>query len=188
MIETFLRSLNIELPIRDTLDEYLDIIIPSVRKWGEDLGETKYYSKEGGKPWLEFRDQDNFHNTILHFFNVGGEYLKSTDGNVIKGKWRLLEGTNKLIIEIGDLEKGGTAELFELAYLDSNFFILRKHGEQPGRRKYTSLGYEPYIQGLEWRDYAEALFSTYRNKARTYQIVAAVVIIVIAAAVAASIF
>lgn len=188
--ETLLRSLNVELPWRETLDEYLDIIIPAVRKWGEDLKETKYYSRKGGKPWLEVRDEDNFHNTIVHFFNEGGEYLRSTDGNVLKGRWRLLEGTNKMIIEVGmdDKDKGGTAELYELGYLDSQFLILKKHGEQRGRRKYFAMGYEPFITGLEWRDYAEALFNTYRNKHRTYQIAAAVVLILVILFVAFSVF
>ena len=208
MLETVLRSLNVELPHRESLDEYLDIIIPAVRKWGEDLGETKYYSQEGGKPWLEVRDEDNFHNTIVHFFNelqqggnpASGEYLRSTDGNVIKGRWRLLEGTNKMIIEMGGGgggggDKGGgggggggQSELYELAYLDSYFFILKKHGEQRGRRKYFAMGFEPFIKGLEWRDYAEALFNTYRSKHRTYQITMAIVVILVILVLALSFF
>ena len=177
-LETILRSLNVELPFRENLDEYLDIIIPKVRKWGEDLGETHYYSNPGGKPWLEVRDEDNFHNTIVHFFNDNGEYLRSIDGNVIKGRWRLLEGTNKMIIEAGG-DKGGTSELYELAYMDSYFFILRKHGSQRGRKKYFAMGYEPFIQSLEWRDYAEALFNTYRSKQRTYQLMAGIVLVLV---------
>lgn len=177
-LETVLRSLNVELPDLDTLDEYLDVVIPKVRKWGEDLSETSYYSSSGGKPWLEVRDEENFHNTVLHFFNEGGEYLRSTDGNVIKGRWRLLEGTNKILIESGG-DKGGLTELYELAYLDSIFFILKKHGSQQRKKKYFVMGFEPYVQGLEWRDYAEALFNTYRSKHRTYQYTMAAVIIVV---------
>ena len=177
-LETILRSLNVELPPRESLDEYLDIIIPEVRKWGEDLAETKYYSHPGGKPWLEVRDEENFHNTVLHFFNDNGEYLRSTDGNVIKGRWRLLEGTNKMIIEAGD-KGGGMGELYELAYLDTYFFILKKHGSQSRRKKYFAMGFEPYVKGLEWRDFAEALFNTYRSKHRTYQIAIAVIAVVV---------
>ena len=192
-LETILRSLNVELPFRDTLDEYLDIVIPEVRKWGEDLAETKYYSHPGGKPWLEVRDEDNFHNTIVHFFNDQGEYLRSTDGNVIKGRWRLLEGTNKMIIEAGGGGDkggggGGVSELYELAYLDAHFFILKKHGEQRGRRKYFAMGSESYIRGLEWRDYAEALFNTYRSKHRTYQITMGVIVVLVILLLALSLF
>lgn len=175
-LETLLRSLNVELPPLDTLDEYLAEIIPLVRKWGEDLGETQFYSVPGGKPWLEVRDEENFHNAVLHFFNEDGEYLRSVDGNVIKGRWRLLEGTNKIIIEVGS-DRGGVSELYELAYLDTYFFILRKHGGPPGRKKYFAMGYEPYIQGLEWRDYTEALFNTYRSKHRIYQYTMAAIVL-----------
>jgi hypothetical protein len=168
-LESLLRSLNVELPHRENLEEYIDMIVPAVRKWGEDLSETKYYSSSGGKPWLEVRDEADFHNTILHFFNPEGEYLRATDGNVLRGKWRVLEGTNKMIIDLSGDKGGGISELFELAYMDAEFFILKKHGNQLGRRKYLTMGFEPYTSGLEWRDYAEALFNTYRSKARTYR-------------------
>jgi hypothetical protein len=177
-LETILRSLNVELPELDSLDEYVDEIIPKVRKWGEDLSETHFYSSPGGKPWLEVRDEENFHNTVLHFFNDGGEYLRSTDGNVIKGRWRLLEGTNKMLIESGG-DKGGLTELYELAYLDNYFFILQKHGSQQRRKKYFAMGFELYVKGYEWRDYAEALFNTYRSRHRTYQYTMAGVIILV---------
>ncbi|MBK7409037.1 MAG: hypothetical protein IPJ40_13855 [Saprospirales bacterium] len=177
-LETILRSLNVELPLRENLDEYLDLIIPEVRKWGEDLSETHYYSNPGGKPWLEVRDEESFHNTIVHFFNENGEYLRSTDGNVVKGRWRLLEGTNKIIIEAGS-DKGGLSELYELAYMDAYFFILRKHGSQHGRRRYFAMGFEPYVQNLEWRDFAEALFNTYRSKHRTYQLTMGIILFLV---------
>ncbi|MBK7335270.1 MAG: hypothetical protein IPJ00_03540 [Saprospirales bacterium] len=183
-LETILRSLNVELPLRDNLDDYIDIIVPEIRKWGEDLSEMNYYSSKGGKPWPEVRDEDNFHNTIVHFFNEGGEYLRSTDGNVIKGQWRLLEGTNKMIIDLG----GGLSELYELAYLDSYFFILKKHGDQKRARKYFAMGFEPYIKGLEWRDYVEELFNTYRRKHRTYQLITGAVVILIIIVLALSFF
>lgn len=185
-LETILRSLNVELPLRDNLDEYLDMIIPEVRKWGEDLNETKFYSLPGGKPWLEVRDEENFHNTVVHFFNDKGEYLRSTDGNIVKGRWRLLEGSNKMILEAGD--KGGVSELYELAYLDNYFFILRKHGHQRGRKKYFVMGFEPVVQNLEWRDYAEALFNTYRNKHRTYQLTLGVIVVLVVLIILFSIF
>ena len=182
-LDNLLQTLEVDLPQRESLDEFLELIIPEIRKWGEDLYETEYYSQQGGKPWLEFRDEDNFHNTVLHFFNEGSEYLKSTDGNVIRGKWRLLENTNKMIIE-----SGNNTELFELAFLNSTFFIFFKHGEQQRRRKYLVLGYEPATSGLEWLDYVELLFNIVRANNRKVQVTTAAIIIVILIVLLLSVF
>lgn len=186
-LESIARSLNVELPRRDNLDDYLDLILPEISRWGEDLYEQENYVAPGGKPWLEVRDEDNFFNTIVHFFNENGEYLRSTDGNVIKGKWRLLENTNKMIIELGG-DKGGLSELYELAFLNKYFFILQKHGNQLRNRRYFVMGFEPAIQGLEWRDYVEALFNIYRSKHRSYQMMMAAAIIVVIIVILLSIF
>ncbi|MBR9922196.1 MAG: hypothetical protein GYB31_15260 [Bacteroidetes bacterium] len=150
--------------------QYLDHIIPLVRPWGEDIDEMEYYSQDGGKPWMEIREDENFHDIILHFFNDGGEYLKSVNGNITKGKWRILERSNKIIVETGGVsvkDKMNVSELYELAYLDGTFFILSKHGDHRKNpaRKYLTLGDERMMSDLIWRDYVEALFNTYRNKA-----------------------
>jgi hypothetical protein len=185
-LEPVLRSLNVELPPRDTFEEYLDLILPEIRQWSEDLEEEHFFSMEGGKPWLEVRDEENFHNSIVHFFNPKGEYLRSIDGNVIRGKWRLLEGSNKMLIETQ--EKASSMEMYELAYLDRYFFILKKHGNQARRRNYFVMGFEPAVQGLEWRDYVEALFNIYRNRKGSYRFVIYIIAIVIVIIVLLSIF
>ncbi|MDG1295727.1 MAG: hypothetical protein P8P48_01215 [Saprospiraceae bacterium] len=150
-------SFNVELPEKSSLSEYLDLILPHIRNWGEDINEVKFFSSAGGKPWLEIRDGDNFNSTIMHFFNDKGEYLRSTNGDILKGRWRLLPDTNKIIIE------AGSSELYDLAYLDSAFFILRKSGA-PGGRKYFVMGIERYVKGLEWREFVDLLFSIYLQK------------------------
>ena len=48
---------------------------------------------------MEIRDDENFHEAVLHFFNEGGEYLQSVNGNISKGRWRLMGNSNKIIIE-----------------------------------------------------------------------------------------
>ncbi|MCB0704496.1 MAG: hypothetical protein KDC34_04270 [Saprospiraceae bacterium] len=177
-LDVFSRSLSLELPKYETMYEYLDFIIPLVRPWGEDIDEMEYYSQEGGKPWMEIREDESFHDVILHFFNEGGEYLRSVNGNMTKGKWRILEQSNKIIIEAGNV-----SELYELSYLDGVFFILRKHGDHHTnpKRKYFTLGDERVMTDLIWRDYVEALYNTYRNKAVLFRtLVYAAMIFVVA--------
>ncbi len=201
------QTFELNLPEKQSLDAYLDEMLPSIRHLSEDLRETKFYAVEGGKPWMEIQDDPGFQESVLHFFNEGGEYLKSVDGNVSRGRWRLLDQTNKIIIEQGGKGggqsgsqsggrggggqhggKGGggspsKSELYELAFLNAQFFILKKHGDQArkGRRKYFFMGYEGTVRGLGWLDCVELLFNEYRNQWTTFNtiVVAAIVIIVI---------
>ncbi|RMG83996.1 MAG: hypothetical protein D6714_08815 [Bacteroidetes bacterium] len=182
LLDEVTRSFSLELPIRETLDDYLSLILPAIRQWGEDLRETEHYSTKGGKAWMEIRDSESFHEAVLHFFNEGGEYLISVDGNVSRGRWRLLDDSNKMIIE-----QGNRSELYELAFLSSAFFILRKHG-RPGRNQYLVMGFEPIVSNLEWRDYVELLFNTYRSQQNTYKTVAIFLLILITIIILFSIF
>ena len=159
------RSMNLDLPDGDTMDEQLDAIIPLVRPWGEDLYEDEYYLDTR---WLEIRDDDEFHESVLHIFRDEGEYLISIDGNITAGAWKILDKSNTFIIE---RQVGGsviTSELFDLAFLNKDFFILRKHGDQrrKGSKKYFVLAREGAVRGLEWRDVMELLFNRYRNNSR----------------------
>lgn len=173
-IDKLAGTFEVPVPEGETLDEFLDNIIPAVRPWSEDLREEAFYLD---KPWLELRDDDRFHDTVLHFFNEGGEYLQSVNGDVGGGSWRYLERANKFLIE-----EGGAAELYDLAFLSDFFFILRKHGDLPEkiRPKYFFMVLEARGRGLEWRDACEELFNTYR-KNNSFWITLLMIIMVIVA-------
>lgn len=167
------QAFSTELPDLDTMDAYLDFILPKIRHLGEDLYEESYYVN---KPWLEFQDSDRFMDVVLHFFNPDGEYLRSVNGDVESGRWRYLESSNKLLIEHKD------AQLFDLAYMDRNFFILRKHGEQErhGKAKYFVLAQEGIARRLEWKDVMALLYDSYRSNNRFYFTLTLIVLLVIA--------
>ncbi|MEY3050723.1 MAG: hypothetical protein RLY31_508 [Bacteroidota bacterium] len=183
--ETF----EIDLPHRESLDDYLDAVLPDILHLGEDLREQHFYVLPGGKPWLEIRDDPGFQESVLHFFNEDGEYLQSVDGNVSKGRWRLLDGTNKIIIEQGGNAGPGRSELFELAFLNARFFILRKHGNlhKQGRR-YFFMGFEPIVSTLKWKDCVDLLYNEYRNKWGVFQYFLVVAILIVAAVALFSVF
>lgn len=166
------QAFSSEMPHADSLTKYLDMLIPVVKPWGEDLREGVFLSRG----WLEFSDDDNFHDVILHFFNKEGEYLRSVNGNVTAGSWRLMETPNKLLLEHDE------NELFDLAFSDKNFFILKKHGDQArlGQPKYFVMVHEPLGRKLEWRDAMELLYNTYRSNNSFYFTLAAIVLVIIA--------
>lgn len=157
------RAFSPELP-RDlgNMDQHLDFILPKVIPYGEDLREEKFWLN---KRWKEVRDDEGFHEAILHIFSTGGEYLLSLDGNLVKGTWRKLGEENSLIIEVA-----GRSELFDLRFMNGDFIILTKHGDQArkGQRRYYCLIYErvsrgPGGQDLDWRNVMEKLFNVWRE-------------------------
>lgn len=166
-----------ELPYRDTLDEYIDLILPDIRTLGEDLREEGVYLEES---WLEFNDDEENRRVTLHFFREGSEYMQSEDGDISRGSWELMERKNYMILDTGN----GT-ELYQLAFLNSDFFILRKHGNQSGFQtgKYLALGRENAMVNREtgglytWREYAEALSQVYQQKNYVIPIMIAIVVV-----------
>ncbi|MBL7776631.1 MAG: hypothetical protein JNK89_11555 [Saprospiraceae bacterium] len=157
------RAFSPELP-RDlgTMDQHLDFIVPKIIPYGEDLGEEEFWLD---KRWKEVRDDEGFHEAILHIFSRGGEYLLSLDGNLIKGTWRRLGAENSLIIEVA-----GRSELFDLRFMNNDFIVLTKHGDQArkGQRKYFCLIHERASRGsrgqeLDWRNVMEKLFNVWRD-------------------------
>jgi len=143
------------------MDSHLAFILPKVIPYGEDLREEKFWIS---KRWKEVRDDEGFHEAILHIFNTGGEYLLSLDGNVVKGSWKRLNQDNTLILEIS-----GKSELFDLKFLNADFMVLSKHGDQAriGKRRYFCLVHEKAAKAggkeMDWRNLMEKLFNIWRD-------------------------
>lgn len=169
-------SLSKPAPTEATLDLTLKKILPAVGPWSEDLREDKFYLN---KPWLEFRDDDNFHAVILHFFNEDNEYLRSVDGDVSSGTWRYLEKSNKLLLSGRNKAE---AELFDLAFLDNDFFILAKHGDQQRHQSpdYFVMIHEPLGKKLVWSEAMEVLASKADNSVTFYVMVTIIILLLIA--------
>lgn len=168
------RSFSVSLPDSNNMDSYLDEILPMIRPWSEDLYEQNYYLDTR---WLEIRDDENFHDIILHIFRDKGEYLIVRDGDINRGSWKILSKSNTMILEYGNKN-----ELYDLAFLNADFFVLRKHGDQrrKGMRKYFVLGRENLVRRLDWRDIMELMFNLYRSNSKTIIYVAILVVIVAA--------
>ena len=179
------RTFNLELPPADTMDEHLDNILPELRPWSEDIYEFEekgYYKTR----WLEVRDSDMAQEAILHLFRDGQEYLYSIDGDILfRGRWEALNDTNGFIIDKLVNNSIVQSELYDLAFLNSNFFILKKHGDQirKGNKKYFVMAREGVVRNLEWRDVMELLFNNYRSNPNfmMYIVLALLVIMIIMA-------
>ncbi len=156
------------------MEDYLEEILPLIRPWSEDLYEQEYWMDVR---WLEVRDDEKFHETILHIFRDKGEYMIVRDGDINQARWKTLPDSNTMI-----LESDKKSELFDLSFMNSDFFILRKHGDQSrrGMRKYLVLGRENLVKNLEWRDMMELMFNLYRGNSQMIVYIAVLVVIVAA--------
>ena len=173
-IDQITRSFELEMPKGRTMDEYLDEILPLIRPWSEDLYERDFFLDTR---WLEMRDDEYFNDTILHIFRDKGEYMVVRDGDIDQSRWNTLPNSNTLM-----LDNGKRSEFFDLAFLNRDFLILRKHGDQKrkGMRKYFVLGRERVVARLEWRDMMELMFNLYRGNSKLIVYVAGFVILVAA--------
>ena len=171
LIDKITRSFSVELPVVQTMDDYLDNILPLIRPWSEDLYEEDYYMNIR---FLEVRDDEHFHETILYIFRPKGELMVVRDGDISGARWKTLPNSNTMI-----LDAGNRSELYDLAFMNSDFFILRKHGDQArkGMRKYFVLGRESLVGRLEWRDMMELMFSLYRSNSSVIVYVAILVVV-----------
>lgn len=172
-LQAITNTFQTPLPQANDLDKYLEEMLPQIESYSENLDQESLYLEH---PWLEFRDDDYFHESILHFFNPEQEYLSSINGEVSFGYWRKMNQGKKLMIENGE------GKLYELAFLDANFFILKIHGDNSpiGKQKYVFLVKEEVGKNLEWNDAIELLHRSYKNGGgNLYQIIFVIIAILI---------
>ncbi|MBP7272366.1 MAG: hypothetical protein KA974_00905 [Saprospiraceae bacterium] len=170
IINKLTRTFSVELPELESIDDYVDFIIPKIYKYSEDLYESDYYIETR---WLEVRDDDNFLETVLHIFRDKGEYLQSVDGNIARGGWQVLDTSNTLILNQLSGNSVVRSELYDLIFLNSDFLILKKHGDQQrkGQRKYFVLANEMVARGLEWREVMDLLYNLHRGNSRSFNMI-----------------
>ena len=162
---------ELEMPEINSLEEGVDKIHPLVKGYSEEgFASGKFLEVR----WAEIHDTDNVHEAVFHLFREGGEYMVVVDGNISKGTW-------KTIGKSLNLEYGGKNELFEFLYLDDEFFIMQKHGNQArkGMKKYVIYGVEGKSAALDWRNYMQKWYDLYRNSTSLQRNILIVVIIII---------
>jgi hypothetical protein len=172
LLDKVAKPFNVELPEAEGMDEMIAKILPAIRPHSEDLREEEFYV---GRNWIELRDDEDFHEVILHIFEEDGDYICVTDGNMDTGQWRLMNG--KFVYG----PSASDAEVFDLAFLDEEFFILAKHGNyNKFDHRYRVFIVEPLSKKLDWRQAMEFLFDKYRNSNGFFMTIAVLVLLVFA--------
>jgi len=160
----------------DRFHEELTALVGQIHPFSEDLYEKEYFLE---KKWQQVSDRDP--STRLHIFREGGEYLESIDGNVLMGNWSILVNSNTMIFEKAGLGGSSEKRLYELAFLNEDFFILKKHGNRKGfENQFLVLGREPIVNGLHWEETLDLIGTRYKNNQKLIRtIVLAIALIIL---------
>jgi len=170
-IDDIAKLFNQDMPEAETLDALLDKVIPLIKHDSEDLKEEHFYV---GTHFMEVRDDDDFHEIVLRIFNPEGEYLISTDGELVCGSWRHLK--NKIIFG----EKDCDGEIFESAFIDKEFMALKKVGNPKALdRKYLFLVKESIAKKMEWREAVERMFNNHQGYSNLFILLSIFVLLII---------
>lgn len=142
------------------MDAYIDFLLKHIKPYSGNFSEPSLFVN---KRWQEFRDDEDFHESVLFIFQDDGEgtLLQSIDGNIGHGSWQVLDKKKTMIIESAG--KKQKSELFDLAFLNKEFFVLKKHGNQKriDKKKYLVFALEGANSKLDWVDLMEKMYELY---------------------------
>lgn len=165
-------SSNDDLPEFDNLAQGIGFLMRYLRPYSEGLSDYEFYLN---RRWMEVRDEVEFQEAVLHVFKEQGEYWHIIDGDVAGGSW---EHDLRGII----LQFAGQHELFELVFLNEDFFILKKHGNHDSKgykSPYLFLASEGLARNAEWPELLNVMYDYYKDNSSYKTIVFFVLIVVI---------
>ncbi len=181
-LDRIAENFNPAAPDGQTLDQVMDQVIKVVKPHSEDLREENFYVK---KQWIELRDDPNFHELVMHIFNPEGEYIRSSDGEFFMGQWRYAGNKFMLGRKVNEEDDTPEAKVYELAYLDDEFFILKllanpKKLAQLKESQYFFLIKEAHAKKLDWYEATQLLFRKHQNNNQFFILVSFIVLLLIA--------
>ncbi len=165
----------------NSMEEGIDTLLPYIWRYSENLHEFEFYVN---RRWVEVRGSVEFQESVLHVFKDDSKYLRIIEGDIETGAWEY--DINGFILKY----KGGH-ELYELAFLNENFFILRKHGDhvaKGNRRKYMFFTNEVLYYRYQWPDLLYLMYNTIYKQNSNYLLVLLGFIILIALMIGLSFF
>lgn len=173
LLDKIAEPFNIKLPEQSTMDATIDSVLSVVAKESNAITEEEYYVD---RQWIEMSEELSHSAVVLYVFQEGGRLLISTNGRIESASWSLLDRTQKMILSTGT--RGG--ELYNLAFLDEDFFIIKHHGDPRAHEHRYRLFVNERIAGrLEWNEALELLYAKYRNTNSTFLAVALFVLLAI---------
>lgn len=159
LLDKIAQPFNISLPEHETMEKAIDEFLPAVKDFGEkDLEDTDcpLYKID----WVSMTDEPGDNSVVLNTFLSSGEIRISRDGSMDAKAFRVLSA-NRIIIG-QSLHRD--AFLYELQFMDNDFLIFKRHGNEANiKKKYLFFCREAIGTRLVWKEALEKLVDKYRN-------------------------
>jgi len=177
LLDKIAEPFNLNLPEYASLEEMIDQVIPAVKKFSEPNlgGENSPLTKVN---WVKMSDRPGDTVLRLYAFSPTGEISIATDGEMSSLSYDVDENNPRRII-IGQ-SRYRDSILYELAFMDNDFLILKQHGNTANiKKKYLFFCSEPIGSRLTWDEALEKLFGKYRDNEMPWLFILIVLVIVI---------
>ena len=160
LLDKIAEPFNLQLPDYQSMEEMLDDILPEVRGYSEPSFEDEDASLNVVE-WVKMSDQPGATKINLWSFEPGSEIRIVSDGE-LSNKFYSVEGPRRIVIGDGMYRN---AILYELAFMDRDFLIVQRHGNQENIRgkKYLVFCREAIGTRLVWHEALTRLVDKYRN-------------------------
>jgi hypothetical protein len=162
LLDKIAEPFNLNLPEYATLEEMIDGVLPAVARFGEvDMNDeaSPLYTTN----WVKMTDRPGATAVELYVFQgyQRGEIRTVTDGVVGAQAYEVEESGRRIIVGQSIMRD---SYLYELAFLDEDFLILRRHGNAANMdHRYLFFCREAIGTRLTWNEALERLVDKYRN-------------------------
>lgn len=162
LLDKIAEPFNLQLPEYATLEEMIDNVLPAVAQFSEPNllpEDSPLYTIN----WVRMSDRPGATEVQLYTFQdyMRGEIRVVIDGKVDAQAYEVEESGERIIIGQSVMRD---SFLYELAFLDEDFLILRRHGNAANiNERYLFFCREALGTRLTWNEALERLVDKYRN-------------------------
>lgn len=159
-----------------TLEEKIDQVLPAVARYS-DFDLTREDSPVYQTDWIKMSDQPGMTVISLHTFMPSGEIRIANDGAMDAASHKVISPSRLIIGQSISRD----SYLYELAFMDNDFLIFERHGNQANFRgsKYLFYARESIGTRLDWDEALDRLVIKYRNNAFPWWIVIVLLLVVL---------
>jgi len=175
LLDKIAEPFNLNLPEYASMEEMIDKLLPAVGRFGKgDLMEedSPIYTVD----WVRMSDKPGYTIVSLHTFKTSGEIQIANDGAMDAMSFKTLSSQRIIIGQSIHRD----AYLYELAFMDNDFLIFKRHGNEANiKQKYLFFCREAIGTRLTWNEALEKLVDKYRNNEFPWTLVLIILAIVV---------
>ena len=179
LLDKIAEPFNLNLPEYASMEEMIDNLLPVVGRYS-DASLADENAAIYKVDWVKMTDVPGVKVVSLHTFMANsGEVRIANDGKMDAMSFKVLNAKRVIVGQSIHRE----AYLYELAFMDNDFLILKRHGNEANFQsgKYLFYCREAIGTRLEWHEALEQIADKYRNNNFPWWIVVMVLAIVVGA-------